>query len=67
MHLQDILDGRESALSLTKASELLREAMRLETEDYDAVLRKARSRLIDVIRSAPEIFKLTQRSGGKGW
>ena len=67
VHLQDILDGRESALSLTKASEMLRERMRSEAENYDQVLRKAKAKLIDVIRLAPEIFELTvtERSGGK--
>ena len=32
-------------------------------------LRKAKGKLIDVIRLAPEIFELTvtQRSGGKDW
>ena len=68
MHLQDLLDGREQ-LSLTKASELLRERMRSESENYDQVLRKAKAKLIDVVRLAPEVFKLTvtQRSGGKDW
>ena len=42
MALQEELDGRETALSITKASELLREHMRTEPESYDAVLRKAK-------------------------
>ena len=68
MALQQELDGRETALSLTKASELLRERMlRTEPESYDAVLRKAKAKLVDIIRLAPEQFKLTvqQRTGGK--
>jgi len=68
VQLQELLDGREQ-LSLTKASELLRERMRSEVENYDQVLRKAKAKLIDVIRLAPEIFVLTvtPRSGGKDW
>ena len=68
VHLQDILDGREQ-LSLTKASELLRERLRSEAENYDQVLRKAKAKLIDVIPLAPDIFELTvtERSGGKDW
>ena len=67
MALQHELDGRETALSLTKASELLRERMRTEPESYDAVLKKAKAKLVDIIRLAPEQFKLTvqQRTGGK--
>jgi len=59
--LQELLEDHEQ-LTIAKASELLRKAMRSETEDYATVLRKAKSKLIDVIRSAPETFKLTQRS-----
>ena len=65
--LQEELDGRETPLSLTKASDLLRQRMRLETEGYDAVLTKARAKLVDIIRLVPETFKLTvqQRTGDK--
>ena len=69
MHLQEILDGRESALSITAAAKLLKEQMRSEAESYEQVLGKAKGKLIDVIRLAPEIFELTvtERSGGKDW
>ena len=65
--LQEELDGRTTPLSLTKASELLRQRMRLETQSYDAVLTKAKAKLVDIIRLAPETFKLTvqQRTGDK--
>ena len=69
VRLQEILQGREGALSLARASALLRERMRSEQEKYDEVLGKAKAKLVDVIRLAPEQFKLTaqQRSGGKDW
>ena len=61
MNLQEILEGREGALSLTRASALLRERMRQEQETYDQVLSKAKAKLVDVIRLVPEQFKLAVR------
>ena len=65
VRLQQLLEGRETAVSLTKASQLLREQMRTEPESYDSVLEKAKARLVDIIRLVPEQFKLTvqQRAG----
>lgn len=69
VRLREILQGREGALSLTRASALLRERMRSEQEKYEEVLSKAKAKLVDVIRLVPQQFKLTvqQRSGGKDW
>ena len=61
MRLQEILQGREGALSLARASALLRERMRQEQETYDQALSKAKAKLVDVIRLVPEQFKLTVR------
>jgi len=61
VRLQELLQGREGALSLARASTLLRERMRQEQETYDQALSKAKARLVDVIRLAPEQFKLTSR------
>ena len=63
--LQELLEGRETPVSLTKASQLLREQMRTESQSYDSVLEKAKARLVDIIRLVPEQFKLTiqQRAG----
>ena len=65
VRLQELLEGRETAISLTKASQLLREQMRTESQSYDSVLEKAKARLVDIIRLVPEQFKLTvqQRAG----
>ena len=65
MRLQELLEGKKTAISLAKASELLREQMRMEAESYDNVLRNAKAKLVDIIRLVPEQFKLTiqQRTG----
>ena len=61
VRLQEILQGREGALSLAKASALLRERMRQEQETYDQALSKANRKVLDLIRLVPEQFKLTVR------
>jgi len=62
VRLQEILQGREGALSMANASALLRERMRSEPQTYEQTLTKAKlARLVDVIRLAPEQFVLTVR------
>ena len=65
VRLQQLLEGREGAISLTRASQLLREQMRTESQSYDSVLEKAKAKLVDIIRLVPEQFTLTiqQRAG----
>ena len=65
MELERLLaEADDEKLSLTKASTLLRQALRGEAEMYDQLLRKAKAKLVDVIRLAPEKFQLEQRSRG---
>ena len=62
VRLQEILQGREGALSMANASALLRERIRSEPQTYEQTLTKAKlARLVDVIRLAPEQFVLTVR------
>ena len=60
--LRRLLESRDdNEVSLTRASTPLRESMAREGNDYDAVLARAKAKLVDLVRLAPEVFKLVNR------
>ena len=62
--LERVLEGDEK-MSLSKAAGELREDMRANGQDYDATLKKVGGRLIDLIKLAPDRFKLVERPHGR--
>ena len=57
-------EADNNKLSLTKAAAQLKQALKGESENYDQILRRAKAKLVDIIRLAPEKFELEQRSRG---
>ena len=64
--LEQALEG-EDQISLSRAAVLMRARLRAEGQDYDAVLKQAQAKLIDLIRLDEERFELieTETTGGK--
>ena len=64
--LEQVLEG-EDQISLSRAAVLMRARMRAEGQDYDAILKTAQAKLVDLIRLDEERFELaeTETSGGK--
>ena len=61
-------EGDEKKLSISRAAFLLQIRMRLNGEDYNAILKKSTSSLIDVIRQFPDRFELQPlEDGTKPW
>ena len=68
--LQVVLDEEdgEKKLSISKAAILLKKRMRLNGEDYIAILKQSTSSLIDLIRLSPDRFELQPlEDGTKPW
>ena len=69
--LEEVLDdeeGDEKKLSISRAALLLKIRVRLNVEDYNAVLKKSTSSLIDLIRLFPDRFELQPlEDGTKPW
>ncbi len=61
-------DGDEKKLSLARAAYLMKDRMRLNGEDYGAILKKAKLSLIELVRLAPGRFDLLPlEDGSKPW
>ena len=61
-------DGDEKKLSLARAAYLMKDRMRLNGEDYGAILKKAKLSLIELVRLAPDRFELLPlEDGSKPW
>jgi len=69
--LENVLDdveGDEKKLSIARAAYLLKIQMRLNNEDYNAILKKSTSSLIELIRLFPDRFELQPlEDGTKPW
>ena len=57
-------DGEEKRLSIARAAYLLKTRMRLNGDDYSAILKQSTSSLIDLIRLSPDRFELQPLEDG---
>jgi hypothetical protein len=61
--LQELLQAAGSSLSLSRASQLLRDAFR-GTRSYDDAMKEVKGRLVDLIRLDDQRFELMTKSAG---
>ena len=61
--LEHALEGHEH-MAISKAANEMREIFRQNEMDYNTTMREVGGQLIDLIRLAPEKFKLVERPHG---
>ena len=65
--LRQLLRAHEKdEMSLSRAAQLLREDLARDGQDYEAILARAKAKLVDLVRLEPQMFKLVNRPGVGG-